>query len=109
MPKRTTTGRRLPDGSDIRALEKAGDYFLSLTDNHGELVPTVYFLLPIHEGEDVFDRATRGSGLHQVMSPPWTFRECDDCSLEIRASIACSTSRTRPDFNAATVRLSSSL
>jgi hypothetical protein len=27
--------------------------------------------------------------LHGVSSPPWTFRECPDGSLEIRASIAC--------------------
>lgn len=54
---------------------------------------SVWFLLPIHEGQTKFDRPTRGSGVHGVTSPPWDFRECADGSLEIRASIACG----RPD------------
>ena len=55
----------------------------------------VWFLLPIHEGTDKFDSATPGSGIHGVTSPPWTFRECPDGSLEIRTSIACG--RGSPD------------
>lgn len=49
----------------------------------------MWFLLPVHEGATKFDRPTEGSGLHRVTEPPWTFRECPDGSLEIRASIAC--------------------
>ena len=70
-------------------IERAGDYCLAEVDYKGELRPQVWFLLPIHEGETRFDRPTVGSGLHGISSPPWTFRECPDGSLEIRASIAC--------------------
>jgi hypothetical protein len=75
-------------------LERAGDYFgpVPVIYPDGER-PEVWFLLPLHRGETVFDRPDRGSGLHGVSSPPWTFRECPDGSLEIRASIACG----RPD------------
>ena len=70
-------------------LTQAGDYFLDTIDDHGEHKRHVWFLLPIHEGENVYDRPTRGSGLHGVTEPPWRFRECPDGSLEIRESIAC--------------------
>lgn len=62
------------------------------------LRPEVFFLLPLHEGETVFDRPTRASGLHGVSSPPWTFRECPDGSLEIRASIACGRSEPGGEY-----------
>lgn len=70
-------------------LERAGDYFLDMVDDRGALKRQVWFLLPIHEGATKYDRPTRGSGLHGVSEPPWTFRECPDGSIEIRASIAC--------------------
>lgn len=79
-------GRRVADFDD---LEKAGDYCLVQVEVKGEIKPHVWFLLPIHEGKDKFDRPTRGSGVHGVTEPPWTFRECPDGSVEIRASIAC--------------------
>jgi hypothetical protein len=71
-------------------LERAGDY----TGPHPVAYPDgerqqVWFLLPVHQGQDMFDHATQGSGVHGVTSPPWTFRECADGSLEIRASIGC--------------------
>ncbi len=72
-------------------LERAGDY----TGPHPVLYPDgerqqVLFLLPIHEGAGKFDYLDRqGSGVHGVTEPPWTFRECPDGSLEIRASIGC--------------------
>jgi hypothetical protein len=31
-----------------------------------------------------------------VTSPPWTFRECPDGSVEVRASILCGRSETEP-------------
>jgi hypothetical protein len=70
-------------------LERAGDYYLGEVEVGGETRRQVWFLLPIHEGETMFDRPTVGSGLHGVSEPPWEFRECDDGSVEIRASIAC--------------------
>lgn len=79
-------GRRV---ADIDALERAGDYCTSTVNDHGTSKPAVWFLLPIHEGATMYDRPTRGSGLHMVTEPPWTIRECDDGSVEIRASILC--------------------
>lgn len=78
-------------------LEQAGDYCLDLVTVKGAEVPQVWFLLPIHEGGSKFERITEGSGLHGISSPPWTFRECDDGSLEIRASILCGRTDERPE------------
>lgn len=79
-------GRRVETFDEI---ERAGDYCLGAVDDHGTTRRFVWFLLPIHEGETKYDRPTRGSGIHGVGEPPWTFRECADGSIEIRASIAC--------------------
>jgi hypothetical protein len=82
-------GRRV---ASFDELERAGDYFgpTNEVDAEGTVVRRgVWFLLPIHEGSSVFERPTRGSGLHRVAEPPWVFRECADGSLEIRESIAC--------------------
>ncbi len=72
-------------------IEKAGDYCgpKSIYLSGGKKGRVVWFLLPIHEGKHVYERPTRGSGLHAVYEPPWSFRECSDDSVEIRASIAC--------------------
>lgn len=82
----TFTGRRVDTFDDI---ERAGDYCLDQVEYKGEVKRCVWFLLPIHEGETLYDRPTRGSGLHAVYEPPWVFRECPDGSVEIRESIAC--------------------
>lgn len=83
-------GRRVGSFDKIK---RAGDYYGPTTVSGYKEEPhdrrMVWFLLPIHEGTTKFDRPTRGSGLHGVTEPPWTFRECNDGSLEIRASIAC--------------------
>lgn len=76
--------------ASVDDLERAGDYCLGAVEGpDGAQQRAVWFLLPIHEGETRFDRPTRGSGLHMVTDPPWTFRECADGSVEVRASIAC--------------------
>jgi hypothetical protein len=77
-------GRRV---ATVDEIERAGDYAGPFDDQ--ENVRGVWFLLPTHEGGTKFERPTRGSGLHRVTEPPWSFRECTDGSLEIRASIAC--------------------
>lgn len=92
-------GRRLPDNSDLKALERPGDYFLGAIDDHGVIRPRVWFLLPTADPADPWERraggtreewvATRHNGLHGVESPPWTFTEQPDGSLEVRASILC--------------------
>lgn len=83
-------GRRVATFDD---LERAGDYAGPVSiDGYKDEPHTrqiVWFLLPLHEGVTKFDRPTPGSGVHGVTEPPWTFRECADGSLEIRASIAC--------------------
>lgn len=86
---KTSPARRV---GSIDEIERAGDYFgpTDEVDGEGNVIGRgVWFLLPIHEGGSKFERITRGSGLHRVSEPPWTFRECPDGSLEIRASIAC--------------------
>lgn len=81
------TGRRVQTFDEIT---RAGDYFGPVPVKYPDGIrPEVWFLLPIHEGKTMFDHVTRGSGLHGVSQPPWTFRECADGSVEIRASIAC--------------------
>lgn len=70
-------------------LEKAGDYVMSSIEDHGQTKRAIWFLLPIHEGATMFDRPTRGSGVHCVYEPPWTFTEQPNGSIEVRASIAC--------------------
>lgn len=83
----TWPGRRVATQDD---LERPGDYSGPHPVHHPDGIRQyVWFLLPTHEGQDMFDRPTPGSGLHGVSSPPWTFRERPDGSLEIRASIAC--------------------
>lgn len=80
-------GRRVATVDDI---ERAGDYCGPIEETHHNVVSrSVWFLLPIHEGESRFDYTIRGSGLHRISEPPWVFRECEDGSLEIRESIAC--------------------
>lgn len=71
-------------------LEQAGDYTgpNQVKTYYGE-VSQVLYLLPIHRGKDKYDHSIDGSGVHGVMSPPHTFRECADGSLEIRESIGC--------------------
>lgn len=99
----TMIGRRVATMDEI---ERPGDY-CGPTDEvnaAGEVIGRgVWFLLPIADPADPFqwysdgasptDRAAwaanRRNGLHRVSEPPWTFRECLDGSLEIRASIAC--------------------
>ncbi len=79
--------RRVPTFDDIVS---SGDYSGPHTVIAGDQESlAVWFLLPTHKGWDKFDRPDRHSGLHGVYEPPWTFRECPDGSLEIRASIGC--------------------
>lgn len=85
-----TPARRV---QSVDELVLPGDYFGpvdEVTDKGVKVGQGVWFLLPIHTpGKTRFDRTSPGDGLHRVSSPPWSFRECPDGSLEIRASIAC--------------------
>ena len=69
-------GRRVDGVGD---LELPGDYYRG---EYADGSDSVLFLPP--------HVATRiGTPLYRVSSPPHTFRECDDGSIEVRASIVC--------------------
>jgi hypothetical protein len=101
----TTIGRRV---DELEALDRPGDYYLGSVTEQGVVKRAVWFLLPTHAGKthtdetghvvrSMFDRPTEGSGLHMVTEPPWTFTEHDDGSVEVRASILCGRTDTRPE------------
>lgn len=88
-------GRRV---ADIGDLEFPGDYTgpRPCTDGHGYQFEQVLFFLPVDNAQHDVDAAKPGSGIHGVQSPPWTFRECPDGSLEIRASIQTYDTKAQP-------------
>jgi hypothetical protein len=79
MPN-TTKGRRVRSFDEIT---QPGDYFGPVTGYTGAL-PAVFFLLP-----NARDEGASGPqrSIHHVTFPPHTYRECEDGSVEIRASI----------------------
>lgn len=85
-------GRRVDSVAEI---EQPGDYFGPTTDYTGDL-PAVFFLKPNARDEGVPPAAR---SVQHVCSPPHTFRECPDGSLEIRASIS---NLCRGDVNGST-------
>lgn len=98
MAEVISVGRRVGSFDEI---ERAGDYFGPTTEVGQDDEPTgkrgLWFLLPIHSGGSRFGRDSEGDGLHRVTEPPWTFRECDDGSLEVRASILCGRTDENPN------------
>lgn len=92
----TYPARRVTSMDD---LQRPGDYYGPTQTTDG--TRGVWFILPIADPADPLnpfpdtatDRAAwaakRANGLHRVSEPPWTFRECPDGSIEIRASILC--------------------
>lgn len=78
------TGRRLSvvDGQPTWP-EKPGDYCGPVMGYTGDS-PAVFFLKPNARDANA-PRIARA--LHHACSPPHTFRECPDGSLEIRASL----------------------
>jgi hypothetical protein len=77
-------GRRLPVvPGQFPALEKPGDYCGPMMGWTGDK-PAVFFLKPnAHDA----DAPRRARSVQYVLSPPHTFRECADGSLEIRNSL----------------------
>lgn len=73
-------GRRVASMGEI---ERPGDYYGPTTRYTGNKT-AVFFLKPNARDDDAPPRAR---SLQHVTSPPHTFRECADGSLEIRASI----------------------
>jgi hypothetical protein len=73
-------GRRLPLG---QWHTEPGDYMGPIMGYTGDL-PAVFFLKPNARDADAPKIAR---AIHHVTSPPHTFRECADGSLEIRASL----------------------
>ena len=78
------TGRRLPvvDGK-LAYPEQPGDYCGPVYGYTGDR-PAVFFLKPNARDPDAPPSAR---AIQHVVSPPHTFRECTDGSLEIRASL----------------------
>jgi hypothetical protein len=77
----TLKGRRV---QSMDAIEQPGDYFGPHVGQTGDL-PAVFFLKPNARDDGVSPRAR---SVQHVCSPPHTFRECPDGSLEIRPSIS---------------------
>lgn len=77
-------GRRLPvvDGK-MTVPTEPGDYCGPVVGYTGDK-PAVFFLKPNARDDDA---PAWARSLQHVTSPPHTFRECADGSLEIRASI----------------------
>lgn len=83
MAERITIGRRLPvepDGAWTMP-EQPGDYCGPVPQGEHEVC---YFLKPNARDDDAPPAAR---SIQMVRFPPHTYRECDDGSLEIRASI----------------------
>jgi hypothetical protein len=74
-------GRRV---GSIAEIEQPGDYFGPTVGYTGDL-PAVFFLKPNARDPDARPEAR---SVQHVCSPPHTFRECPDGSLEIRNSIS---------------------
>lgn len=79
-------GRRLPVLEDgcMTVPEDPGDYCGPTTSLTGGIL-AVFFLKPGARDEDALPVLR---SLQHVTSPPHTFRECGDGSLEVRESIA---------------------
>jgi len=73
-------GRRLPLGTFP---QEPGDYMGPITGYTGDK-PAVFFLKPNARDTNV---PAVARAIQHVVSPPHTFRECPDGSLEIRASL----------------------
>jgi hypothetical protein len=74
-------GRRV---ASLGEIERPGDYFGPVKGYTGDL-EACFFLKPNARDEGV---PARSRSLQHVCSPPHSFRECHDGSLEIRASIS---------------------
>lgn len=80
-----TVGRRLASEEGAWAVpEQPGDYCGPVPGGGDGSYEVCYFLLPIARDDDAPPGAR---SIHSVHFPPHTYRECEDGSLEIRASI----------------------
>jgi hypothetical protein len=81
-----TVGRRV---DSIEAITQGGDYWLNPAG--GEGARSLWFLLP---GDELTtetalpdDTTYQRPNMVRIAEPIWTFRECPDGSVEVRASI----------------------
>ena len=79
-PKPTLVGRRV---STVEEIVNPGDYCGPICGYTGDAL-SCFFLKPNARNEDAPPAAR---SIQHVDFPPHTFRECEDGSLEIRASI----------------------
>lgn len=87
-------GRRIqhvPGTDPYTELEQPGDYLLALDEPYAyQGRPSVWFIVPVPLQPPIEDDNPTVQKLKRVAmcaSPPHTFRECADGSLEIRASL----------------------
>lgn len=90
MSERLMKGRRIPvpesgDFNEVIPLMGPGDYCGPMKGYTGDK-PCVFFMKPNAWDENI--PCHRSRRVQHVVSPPHTFRECSDGSLEIRASIS---------------------
>ena len=82
-------GRRV---DSMAAIERPGDYYLNEAGTVGANDRALWFCLPIDDPAGIDTELPDGttykrSPLLRITEPPWTFRECPDGSIEVRASI----------------------
>lgn len=82
----TTIGRRVGGISEVT---QPGDYCGPIRGYTSD-AEAMFFLLPTASPEEPLHRTMApddANGIHHITFPPHTYRECDDGSLEVRASI----------------------
>lgn len=80
MSEKITIGRRV---ATLAEIERPGDYCGPIRGYTGDTI-SCFFLKPNARDEGVTPRAR---SIQHVDFPPHTYRECQDGSLEIRASL----------------------
>lgn len=75
-------GRRV---NSVEEITEPGDYYLNPHGTEGQDDRSLWFRLPKDDPERVADGLD--NPLNRITEPPWTFGECADGSIEVRASI----------------------
>lgn len=82
-------GRRV---ASVAEIVQPGDYYLNEHGTAGKDDRALWFWLPVND-PNRFDGRPQ---LNRITEPPWTFRECADGSIEVRASILTYTATPEP-------------
>jgi hypothetical protein len=82
-------GRRV---DSVEEITQPGDYYLNEHGTEGADDRALWFWLPVNDPNRFEGRPQ----LNRITEPPWTFRECADGSIEVRASILTYTAISDP-------------